>query len=77
MAEGENPAEGAQDRPPTPAVRRTPAFDGAHTFDEPTDDREEEVQTQRTTDQALHDANVRRRNNNGQWVPQRAPDSGT
>jgi hypothetical protein len=68
MPKGEHPAEGAQDRTATPAVRRTTAFDGAHALDEPTDDREEQVQTQRTTNQALHEANVWRPNGSGQWL---------
>jgi hypothetical protein len=59
MPEGEHPSEGAEDGAAAPAVRGTTAFDRAHALDEPTDDREEQVQTHRTTDQALHDANVR------------------
>ena len=69
MPEREHPAEGAQDGTATPAVRGTTAFDGAHAFDEPTDDREEQIQTQRATDEALHDANVRRPNGSGQCGP--------
>ena len=69
MPEREHPAEGAQDGAAAPAVRGTTAFDGAHAFDEPTDDREEQVQTQRATDEALHDANVRRPNDSGQCGP--------
>ena len=72
MPEGEHPAEGAENGAAAPAVRGTTAFDGAHAFDEPTDDREEHVQAQCTSDQALHDANVRRPNDSGQRALPRA-----
>jgi hypothetical protein len=66
MPEGEHPAEGAEDGAVAPTVRGTTALDGAHASDEPTDDREEQVQTQRTSDQALHDANLWRPSDSGQ-----------
>jgi hypothetical protein len=47
MTYREHPAEQAQPRTMTPALIRTSALNGAHTLDEPADDREQHVQATR------------------------------
>jgi hypothetical protein len=44
MLEGKHPAERTEDRALAPARGVAPALDGPHAFDEPADDREQQVQ---------------------------------
>ena len=60
MPEREDPAECAQNGTTTPAVGRATALHGAHAFNEPADDCEQQVQPQDTAKQAHHEANGRR-----------------
>lgn len=56
MAEGEDPAEGAEHGLLAPAARGASTLDGAHLLDESADDCEQEIETQHPTDQLGHTA---------------------
>src|SRR5947207_3315105 len=56
MAEGEHPAERAEQRPATPAVRTATALRGAHPFHEAPDDREEQVHGEESSEEPSHAA---------------------
>jgi hypothetical protein len=46
MPPGKHPAERAQDGPLAPTVRTTAAFNGSHSFDEPSDQGKEQIEAQ-------------------------------
>lgn len=74
VAEGEHPAEGAEDRFLAPAAGGAATFDGAHLLDESTDDGEQEVETQCPADELGHGASLGRCRGDGPSliVPKRA-----
>jgi hypothetical protein len=46
MPPGKYPAERAQDGPLAPTVRTAAAFNGSHSFDEPSDQGKEQIEAQ-------------------------------
>lgn len=54
MADRQHPAENAEEWSLAPAVWRAAALHCAHAFDEPSNHREEQVETDESSESALH-----------------------